>query len=527
MTLAFSSAVVACPRGRVAPHHRHVQHPAGTAPQSIRRSRSRGASLTDRAAPWCLIVATSLILCSCRGLDPTTWGSHPEDRVAQRTTTSTAGSSDPSMPMPDVTRPPVTPAQSGGQQLARLPSVPAQQSLTDTADTADGPAASLASDVIPVGHTTPVAPAAAAVGPFPRGVWCPPGYPPPVPGAPCPPAGTPCPSCLPQQLPNSSNTGCPNGLPCGAWTPPGLTCPWPDDEYLCDGGDEAPAVRIRNDWRVDGLQTEDTVVHYDTVTGDTHVQPSNRVCIYAPRFAAVRKVYGIVQHDARQQPLGVENPVPLEGVGDVRITTTAVQPVQPGLNLGTRSPSAFRDRMPPTGFENSQGLTGIHGGLLPYERFAMIHRSQMDNSEKARLAERVAAAAAWSHDTALQVAIDNLALQEDLGVAEAESLHIFSLEGKPRLQVCKIASRHEARPGETVEFTIRFDNVGDQVIGNVTVIDNLTTRLEYVEGSQSCTLKANFSVSDNQSESLTLRWEIVEPMPVGEGGIIRFQCRVR
>jgi len=26
---------------------------------------------------------------------------------------------------------------------------------------------------------------------------------------------------------------------------------------------------------------------------------------------------------------------------------------------------------------------------------------------------------------------------------------------------------------------------------------------------------------------LTLRWEIVEPMPVGEGGIIRFQCRVR
>jgi len=286
-------------------------------------------------------------------------------------------------------------------------------------------------------------------------------------------------------------------------------------------------VQVRQDWRVDGLQGEDTVVHYDTVTGETYVQPSNRVCVYAPRFAAVRKVYGIVQHDAHEQPLGVETPVPLEGLGDVQTATTAIQPVQPGLNLGTMAPSAFRERTPPTGLENSQALTGTHGGLLPYEDFTLVRRGQMDNSEKARLAERVAAAVAWSHDTALQVLIDDLALQEDVGVAKVDSLHIFSLEGKPRLQVCKIASRHEARPGETVEFTIRFDNVGDQVIGNVTVIDNLTTRLEYVDGSQSCTLKANFGVSDNQSDSLTLRWEIVEPMKVGEGGVIRFQCRVR
>ena len=151
----------------------------------------------------------------------------------------------------------------------------------------------------------------------------------------------------------------------------------------------------------------------------------------------------------------------------------------------------------------------------------------MDNSEKARLADRVEAAVVWSHDAAVQVVIDNVALHEDVSVTQAESLHVYSLEGKPRLQVCKIASRKEARPGETVEFTIRFDNVGDQAIGNVTVIDNLTTRLEYVVDSQSCTLKANFAESDNQGDSLTLRWEIVEPMKVSEGGVIRFQCRVR
>ena len=40
-----------------------------------------------------------------------------------------------------------------------------------------------------------------------------------------------------------------------------------------------------------------------------------------------------------------------------------------------------------------------------------------------------------------------------------------------------------ALPGEVVEFTHRFDNVGDHEIGNVTIVDNLTTRLEYVPNS--------------------------------------------
>jgi hypothetical protein len=69
--------------------------------------------------------------------------------------------------------------------------------------------------------------------------------------------------------------------------------------------------------------------------------------------------------------------------------------------------------------------------------------------------------------------------------------------------------------------------VGDDVIGNVTVIDNLTMRLEYVPDSQQCSLEAEFVEEENAVESLTLRWEIAEPLKVGEGGIIRFRCRVR
>jgi hypothetical protein len=48
-----------------------------------------------------------------------------------------------------------------------------------------------------------------------------------------------------------------------------------------------------------------------------------------------------------------------------------------------------------------------------------------------------------------------------------------------------------------------------------------------VEGSQSCSLKADFATELNEGESLVLRWAIIEPLKVREGGIIRFQCRVR
>ena len=50
----------------------------------------------------------------------------------------------------------------------------------------------------------------------------------------------------------------------------------------------------------------------------------------------------------------------------------------------------------------------------------------------------------------------------------------------PRLRLIKLASCGHAQPGEEIEFTLRFDNIGDQTIGNVTIVDNLTTRLEYV-----------------------------------------------
>jgi uncharacterized repeat protein (TIGR01451 family) len=311
------------------------------------------------------------------------------------------------------------------------------------------------------------------------------------------------------------------------WRPDGLVGPWPYDEYIFDGGDGEPHVEVRRDWSVNGLEMEDTIIHYDTRSGKTHVQASNRVPIYAPRFASVRKVYGLEQQEARETLSAVDRPQRLNSQ-DYRVAAnTAVQPVQPVLQHGLRAPVNLRDRVRGIVIDNTKVLYGIESSLLPFEDLAIIRRGHYRTSEQAKLAERSQAAITWASDQAVQVVLDGQKANEAKGLSAAQETSVYELQDGTRVRIVKIASKSEALPGEEIDFTIRFDNVGDYRIGNVTVIDSLTTRLEYVPDSATCTLDAKFFTQQNEGESLVLRWEIIKPLEVGEGGIIRFKCRLR
>ena len=300
------------------------------------------------------------------------------------------------------------------------------------------------------------------------------------------------------------------------------------DELLCNGGDRDTLVEVRHDWSVVGLHAGDTVAHYDTISGKTFVEPSNDVCIYAPRFASVRRVSGVLSHEQHQRSAGVELPMRTIQQEETQFATTAVQPLQPIRSLSVKGPNSFREHTRGAGLDNSDTAIGLEGNLQPYQEFSIIRRGVFDDTEKARLATVLQAAVQWSHDAMLQVVMDGkvaVELTSDLGMQE---VHTFELpQGKSRLRIVKIADKQNAKPGDTVDFTIRFDNVGDQIIGNVTVIDNLSRRLEYIEDSQECSLKADFFTQPNDGESLVLRWEVSNPMKVGDGAVVRFKCRVR
>jgi uncharacterized repeat protein (TIGR01451 family) len=312
-----------------------------------------------------------------------------------------------------------------------------------------------------------------------------------------------------------------------SWSPPGIAGPWPHDEYLLDGGDRDVQANIGPEGEVRGLELDDTVAVYDTYDGRTCIEPSNRVCLYAPRFAAVRKVTSVVETEQRDQPIGVEAPLQPTLHQDGLLATTAVQPIRPEGEIGRKQPSIEQTNEGAIPAISRLPIAAMASGFSPHENFDVIRRGIVDLADKPRLMEAVDAAITWSHDKAVQVVLDG---QQAVSVtADQSAQQTFRVEvpNHPCLRVIKVASTKVARPGDIVDFTIRFDNTGDQAIEHVTLIDNLTTRLEYVEGTAQSSRDAEFFSEVNEGESLVLRWEFKEPLPVGAGGLVRFHCRVR
>ena len=314
----------------------------------------------------------------------------------------------------------------------------------------------------------------------------------------------------------------------GPWSPPGIRKPWPEDEYLRDGGDAGLPVEVGNQWEVRGLELEDTIAHYDTLDGQTLVEPTNRVHIYSPRFGAVRQVVSLVANEQMHRAGGVHLPTKLVGPTTTQVVASSKQNFQADRQVGTKPPIMFRSKQGDGLMSSANKARAFQDTFLPYENLKLIREGITDSSEMGWLARGLSAAIAWSHKQAVQVILDHQAAMADVSDQNAESVYtIKEPPGAPRLRVVKVASTQFAEPGDEVAFTIRFDNVGNKVIGNVTIIDNLSTRLEYVPDSAQCSLDAEFYTQPNEGDSLVIRCEIADPLEPGQGGIIRFRCRVR
>ncbi len=312
----------------------------------------------------------------------------------------------------------------------------------------------------------------------------------------------------------------------GPWRPPGIGGTWPPDEYICDGGG-SPQTTVHADFTIEGMKPEDAIGHFDTIDGKTIVQPTNKVCIYAPRFAAVRKVdlpFGGEQLQGPNKILLGQAP---HQADEANLAVTAMQPVEAQGAIEDLRGIALERRQPGITVYNRVVFGTVESPLKPYEDFLYIRSGVLQEEDKPILAQRIQAAIQWTGDQAVQVEINGRRATPLVKHEKAAEVYEVNVPNHPKLQICKIASTDSAKPGDIVYFTIRFDNVGDQKMGNVTVADNLTARLEYVPGSSESSLKTEFSSQPNEVGSQFLRWEIIDPLATGQGGIIRFQCKVR
>ncbi len=304
--------------------------------------------------------------------------------------------------------------------------------------------------------------------------------------------------------------------------------PWPEDEYLTDGGVHWRGVSAGRQGELRGLEPEDAVAQFDTLDGSTLVQPSNRVYIYSPRFGAVRLVVSLRADEQRVNPVDAHLPTRLARQDEVQVALADKQQYQPVGQIGEDRLTIYRGRQQQGTASQSLGPRSFQGAFAWFENISVIRMGIYRESEMAFLAQGAQAAIAWTNRQAVQVILDRKQATEEVGHQAAETLYTVNAEpAHPRLRLIKVASTQFANPGDEVDFTLRFDNVGNQPIGNVTIVNDLTGRLEYLPGTAQCSLPAGFSTQPSESGSLVLRWEITNPLKPGDGGVARFHCRVR
>lgn len=306
-------------------------------------------------------------------------------------------------------------------------------------------------------------------------------------------------------------------------------CPMvgPRDEYLCDGGDHGLPAGVKADWKVTGLEQEDTVAHYDTVDGRTIITPSNQVCIYAPRFGVVRRVVDLQEYARYDAANGYGQITALAKIDENEKIMTSLAKVEPNVNRAQDPASLLKERQQPGELDREVRLLADIGTLAPYANLQIVKAGILTGDEKVKIARASLAAITWTGDQSPQITVDSRNAIAAVSDRSPGVIYHLNEPNKPVLRIIKLASCGSAKQGEIIEFTLRVDNIGNREMGNVTVVDNLTTRLEYVPDSAKASVAADFSTEPNDGGSEVLRWEIKEPLAKGAGLILQFKCKVR
>lgn len=314
----------------------------------------------------------------------------------------------------------------------------------------------------------------------------------------------------------------------------------PQNEIVRDGGDKYPRATIGSQAQAVGVDTEDSVAEFTGSKGGRRVIPSNRVCLYMPRFCWVTQQTGIggVDHqigpagatmslginriDIRQPSLATVSETRINGIrsrtraGGLDLTQFAGRVVKlqiiqgqdlvqtPKANVVDRGPDSVKDRLRPQATSAEERLVTKSG--------AIGIQQLLSETKAVALARSEAGPKVVSSQTVAREARSDC--KEDMVVLDQPMvLH-------------KSADKQVAVPGEIVTFTLRFSNMTGKPLTDVAIIDNLSPRLEFQEGSARSNKEAVFTVQENEAGSLILRWEVGTLAP-GENALVRFQAKVR
>ena len=302
------------------------------------------------------------------------------------------------------------------------------------------------------------------------------------------------------------------------------------DEYIFDGGDRnAPAGYVAG--QRSGFDSEDTVARYKDHTGDARTSPSNRVAVYAPRFGSVRTVTGLQADTKIDKAAGARDS---QGIGNIKTGNAAQENVHDTILSGLESRNRVDGMESATPAMQARRTDSVEQNRKVDEGHEGRHYSShgsMERHEGFVLQQQIQNAMSWTRDQypVLTASTTNanqikatFKVQQTVGLEDERKT-------KGNIHVVKLADHKMAQSGDTITFTIRFENTGDFDVYDVSIVDNLTPRLEYVSGTASIDGQhpGEVLVEDNGEGSSILTFNLDQALKGHDRGEITFEARVR
>lgn len=301
------------------------------------------------------------------------------------------------------------------------------------------------------------------------------------------------------------------------------------DEYIFDGGDRALSAAMHTNRS--GLDTEDTVAAFADHTGELRTTASNKVAVYAPRFGSIRTVTGLVADTKVDKAAGAKDNLAAgnlktgkaaqENVHDTVLYELEKRDRLDGMKASTPPMQARRT-------ENAGQNRKVDEG---HEGRAYSSPGAFNRHDSFVLAQQMQNASAWTRDqfpvitavtTNASEITANFKVQQTIGVKDER-------ETRGNVHIVKLADRELAQSGDTITFTIRFQNTGDFDVYEVAIVDNLTPRLDYTGGSARIddNHPGEVTVEPNGEGSSILTFRLDNPLKGHESGTITFEATVR
>ncbi len=299
------------------------------------------------------------------------------------------------------------------------------------------------------------------------------------------------------------------------------------DEFLCDGGDGGSPASFGLSGGMRGIEPRDAVVKFQA--GDRpRLLPTNRVCVYAPRFAVVR---GSIGANLNKTVVNLVSNELTQGQATIHAKQSSKRFTQ------NQMAELARHRSRASGLKGRQfagekaevrvlqgyDLPTHVGGHIEVRALEIAKQRQQGNVFRLKLkGEGIKTA-----ESAVVTGIVE-GLGEKVMVWKPQELAGVEVPpNQPGLMVLKQVDAAEAEPGDLVTYTIRYRNMGNVLIRSVSVVDNLLPRLEYVPRSALGPAGTVFSSAENTAGSTELRWDLPGAIEPGQEGYVLFRARVR